>query len=139
MISPAAVQASFVDPTVNLSFILALTTSLGGMVWWVSNLNSRVAAAEKCTERLKADLEVKLKDLDARLLIKKMGLQTLNEALTASRMEVVQHYTPVRYMEAVDHKLDTIFQANAEMKATQASQGATLEAIQATLRRLEKP
>ena len=138
VISPETVRAGFVDPTVNLTLILTLLTSFAGLIWWVGQLYSRIGACEKANTSLKTDTEAKLKDIEGRLLIKKVGLQTLSDALTASRMDMVQHYTPVRYMEAVDHKLDTIFQANSEMKATQASQGATLEAIQATLRRLEK-
>lgn len=57
--------------------------------------------------------------------------------MTASRIEMLKGFAPIEYLRTVESKLDKLAETSSVIASTQASQGATLTAIQETVRDLK--
>lgn len=115
-----------VDPTVNLALIVSLGIALVSLGIWVGAIGQRVTGVEHRT-----------KVHDEAVESQRVAVEILNSAVTASRMDMLKGFAPIEYLRTVEGKLDKLAENSSEIAATQASQGATLAAIQETLRDLK--
>ena len=105
-----------VDPTLTFSMVCACALTLIVLGVRIGTANSRLTALEKSDET------------------KAQMIDVLSQALTTTRLDIQGKYAPIEYMRSIETKIDNQGTTMSEMNATMAAQGATLAAIQESLR-----
>jgi len=113
------------ETTVTVGTLVSGITFAIGTIAWITRLVTRIEDNEKRNNELMDAFE-----------LQKQAYGILNEALQATRMDMMKSYATMEHMKALEQKMDEVAKVVIQVDKKQASQEATLNAIHETVTEL---